>query len=82
MPKKKINRKWVLQNLRETIEHIQSAIDEIEAGKEHALETWIEFIYLDLNRAWNGRYVADISKASRNNALDAFPKDIDLTLPS
>ena len=49
----RFNRKWVVGNLRETVEHLESAIAEIEKGNYGACEAWIEFIYCDLNRAWN-----------------------------
>jgi hypothetical protein len=70
-----MNRNWVLQNLREAVEHLQTVIHEIESGSDVAFDAWIEFIYRDLNRAWNGR--------SNNSHLDTsdemlrqFPKDV------
>ena len=71
------NRMWVLGNLRETIEHIESAIEGIEAGKNVALEDWIEFIYRDLNRAWNGRRLTVKQCQEREQQIRSFPTDID-----
>lgn len=78
MPEPALNRKWVIDNLRETIEHIESAIKRVEERREFALETWIPFIYLDLNRAWNGRYITDIAAEGGDNSLTQFPENIDL----
>jgi hypothetical protein len=72
-----MNRRWVIQNLTETIEHIQSAIDRIEdGGGEAALEAGIISAYLDLNRAWNGRNCRSIPKACADERLVRFPADL------
>ena len=73
-----MNRKLVLQNLRETIDHIQSAIKGIEDERDEAFEAWIIFIYRDLNRAWNGREVKDCGLASADTRLCQFPTDLDV----
>ena len=72
----KVNRPWVLQNLRETIEHIESAIALIEKGNDDGLEVWIEAIYRDLNRAWNGRYLTMTQCNERDEQIRSFPPDI------
>jgi hypothetical protein len=71
-----MNREWVLQNLRETIEHIQSVISAVEQGRDVAFEVYIESIYRDLNRAWNGRDVVSIREACQDDNLYRFPTDI------
>ena len=70
-----MNRDWVIRYLRETVEHIESVIQEIEDGNDVALMVWIEFIYHDLNRAWNGRFVDSVAGAT-NDQLHRFPTDI------
>ena len=81
MAERAINRKWVIENLRETMEHIESAIQGLKQGSDHALDTWIPFIYLDLNRAWNGRHIHDIASVGGDNSLTQYPTDIDLSVP-
>lgn len=72
------NKKWVLGNLRETVEHIESAVKLIEeTGRENVLEAWIEFIYLDLNRAWNGRRMTIKECQANDEQIRSFPTDID-----
>lgn len=78
MSSKKINRDWVLPNLYETIEHIQSAIDGIESGDDGMLDAYIISIYRDLNRAWNGRHTKDIRKSASLESLCAFPTDLNV----
>jgi hypothetical protein len=73
-----MNRKWVLQNLRETVEHIESVIAETEQGNDLALEAFIVSIYRDLNRAWNGRNCRSVRNASGDVRLCEFPTDIDV----
>jgi len=70
-----MNREWVLQNLRETVEHIESAIRQIESGSDTALDVWIDSIYRDLNRAWNGRRIDSHLNCS-DEVLRQFPKDV------
>ena len=72
----RFNRKWVVGNLRETVEHLESAIAEIEKGNYGACEAWTEFIYCDLNRAWNGRNLS-IEPCKRNDeTIRSFPREI------
>lgn len=72
-----LNRTWVLQNLRETVEHLETVIAELDSGNDLALESWIEFIYRDLNRAWNGRSVVDpVIPEIPDDLLRKFPTDI------
>jgi hypothetical protein len=76
---KSINREWVLQNLRETIGHIETVIDQVENGNEGALcASWMVAIYRDLNRAWNGRFVKSIKAGVTDESLCRFPTDIDV----
>ena len=73
----KFNKTWVLQNLRETIEHIESAIASIEeTGKAGGFEAWIEFIYRDLNRAWNGRNLSNTECEQSDEKIRSFPPEI------
>lgn len=72
----KMNRQWVLGNLRETIDHIESAIAAIEKGNTHALDSWIEFIYRDLNRAWNGRHMSFEECNDEDDRIRRFPRDV------
>lgn len=74
-----MNRQWVLGNLHETIEHIETVIAEIKQGNEYAFGSWIEFIYRDLNRAWNGRFMSFDECDAADETLRQFPKDIDFT---
>ena len=72
----RFNRKWVVGNLRETVEHLESAIAEIEKGYHGACEAWIEFIYCDLNRDGNGRNLS-IEQCKRNDeTIRSFPREI------
>jgi hypothetical protein len=76
---KRINREWVLQNLRETIEHIESVIKEVESGNDGAVcESWMVAIYRDLNRAWNGRFVCTIKEGVKDDTLCCFPADVNV----
>jgi hypothetical protein len=71
-----MNHRWVIQNLKESVEHIQSAIDRIEDGDDHALEAWIIAAYQDLNRAWNGRNCRSIPNACADDRLLLFPTEL------
>lgn len=77
--RKVFNKNWVLGNLRETAEHIESAVKMIEeTGRgESALEAWIESIYRDLNRAWNGRNMTVAECQANDEEIRSFPTDID-----
>lgn len=75
-----MNREWVLNNLLETIEHINSAVREVEEDNQDGFETWMPFIYRDLNRAWNGRHLdrLEIAKIMADETLCRFPTDLDV----
>lgn len=76
--RKPFNKRWVLGNLRETIEHIESAIKSIEeTGSDCGFEAWIEFIYRDLNRAWNGRRMTFDECHANDERLRSFPPDVE-----
>lgn len=77
--RKVFNKTWVLGNLRETAEHIESAVKLIEeTGRgESVLEAWIEFIYRDLNRAWNGRNMTIAECQANDEQIRSFPPDIE-----
>lgn len=74
----RLNKEWVLGNLRETIEHLQTVIAEVERnGSSGSLEAWIEFVYRDLNRAWNGKYMTMQECQQNDEQIRRFPADID-----
>lgn len=75
-----LNKEWVLGNLRETVEHLQTLISEMERSESTGpLEAWIEFIYRDLNRSWNGRYMTMAECQQNDKQIRSFPKDIDFS---
>jgi hypothetical protein len=76
---KRIHRDWVLHNLRETVEHIEALIQEIETGNEGLFcESYVAAVYRDLNRAWNGRFLPSIRAGVSDESLCRFPTDIDV----
>jgi|GEM_PF-4808529 len=74
----KLNKEWVLGNLRETIEHLQTVVAELERSESPgSLDAWIEFIYRDPNRARNGRYMTMQECRQNDERIRGFPQDID-----
>jgi len=74
-----MNSEWVLQNLRETANHIENMLKDIEGGNQGAFcESGIVAIYRDLNRAWNGRNVPSIKAGVADETLCRFPTDLNV----
>ena len=74
----RLNRKLVISSLEQAVEHIQSAINELKNGKPNGLEAYIPFIYLDLNRAWNARFMSNTAFREAGTEIDCYPDDVDL----
>jgi hypothetical protein len=74
-----LNQKFVLQNLAEAADHLNAAIEAARDGDPVRFETWIPWVYLKLNAAWNSRELAE--EESMN--LDSYkgrcrlPTDLD-----
>jgi hypothetical protein len=57
-----LNKKWVLWNLREALDHVQRTIADLETKPdftEAGLNVRLREVYDHLNTAWNARDVSD-----------------------
>ncbi|MEZ5463967.1 MAG: hypothetical protein R3F22_01815 [Lysobacteraceae bacterium] len=79
-----MDRIWILTNLREAAESLDSLIEAVEAEADPALvdavvSAQVYSVYRKLNYAWNTRHVASdeaISEAGYDEAVQ-YPKDFD-----
>lgn len=78
----RLNRKLVIQHLKETIEHIESAISEAEAGNAGGYEAFMESAYLDFNRAWSARFLSMKDYWKDFKTMAHFPDNLDMTMPN
>jgi len=77
----RLNRKLVIQHLEETIEHIESAIEEAKTGNAAGYEAFMESAYLDFNRAWNARFMSTKKYWKEFSTAAHFPDDLDMSMP-
>lgn len=81
-----MNREWILANLHEAREELNSilaAFESLETYEEAAFEIDIAHIYSHLNVAWNARNI-DRERAAGHTTADyyewcGFPTDISIT---
>jgi hypothetical protein len=78
----RVNRDWVLHNLREALDELQGTIDEIESDAEYGYGEFsvaMRHIYHHLNTAWNSRDESFESLDSSDEGFyryRAFPRDL------
>lgn len=82
-----MNRKYVLYNLREAVEALNTMIRNIESDAEYCTGVFdgeMRHLYWHMNTAWNARDVSDEHAKQCNredfNAWVQFPEDLDMTI--